>query len=239
MGKIICFFGSIGRCGTSQISLSLALRIHERYKDKRVLLIHAEEAAGDDYVKHIGICAEDIRPLLIGRLWDKSEITAKAGTDIGIGIIGGAGLPGSADTYHPDDVKAFLKDISLDYDYVLCDCGSDIAHGLSLGALSSADDRIMVICQSESSLHRFEWIRPYLEKLDLSADAYVLNKWEELSPFDDSYVKTRLGIDKVVRIRKSEKSGEAELKKIPLIKYKSRQFSDDIDEFVSFLNNEL
>lgn len=78
MGRILSFFGSRSRCGTSQTALSLALKLADIYPEKKVLLIHMEEAPGDEYTDAIRENMGTIRPLLENGLWAADEIFGRS-----------------------------------------------------------------------------------------------------------------------------------------------------------------
>ncbi len=227
MGRIVSFFGSRSRCGTSQTALSLALKLAGIYPEKKILLIHMEEAPGDEYTDGMRENMGTIRPLLENGLWAADEIFGRSLLKKNFYAIGGAGKPASAGLYHPAVSAAFLTDMAKQCDFVICDCGSDLSHGLCIGALTASDTRCLVIDQSESSLRRYEWMSELIRKIGAGPDVYVINGFMKNDPCDTVYVSERLRceIKKIFTLPFSKNGREAELCGRPLAEYKDRRYS--------------
>ena len=231
MGNIISFFGADGKCGTSQTVLSLAMMLAGERYGYRVLLIHAEEPLGDDYIPEISESMENIKPCLEDRLWDIESICSNASMKRKLGVIGGANRMASGSLYDPEKVMAFILDMASVYDFVLCDCGSDLSHGLSLGAMIASEKRCIVLSQGEKALRRYEWLKPMLSKLDLDGEIFICSRYSYSSPCDRYYIDHRLCLQKgsVIPVSFSEDGGRAEFYRRPLISFRNRKYAADIE----------
>ncbi|MBR0481942.1 MAG: hypothetical protein IJJ48_05675 [Firmicutes bacterium] len=232
MGSIVSFFGADSKCGTSQTVLSLALHLSERQPRYRVLLVHAEEDFGDDYIQDIGVSMGEIKPYLCERLWDAEEIAGDAALKYGFGLIGGAGMLSSGSLYHPEMVGGFLTDISAYYDFVLCDCGSDISHGLCLGALTVSDRSFAVLSQGEKALRKYEKLKALLGKLGLCKDGIVCCKYRDDQACDTGYMARRLHMekDRIFTVSCSPDGERAEFNRRPLMYFRGRKYTADIEK---------
>ncbi|MBO4819465.1 MAG: hypothetical protein J5528_04925 [Firmicutes bacterium] len=237
MGRIFSFFGADSKCGTSQTVLSLAMTAAGRHPELKVLLVNAEEALGDDYIPEISQSMEEIKPYLKDSLWDMESILRNSVLRKNLSIIGGANRTGSGSLYSPEKVRDFLLDAATFYDLVLCDCGSDICHGLSLGALISSGKRCIVLTQGEKALRRFEWLRPVLSKFDLDGDIYICCKYTDANPCDRYYIDHRLYLEKgsVIPVAFSEDGRKAEFYRRPLLSFKNRKYVSDIEKLAGSL----
>ena len=237
MGEIFSFLGTDSKCGTSQTVLSLATVLTGKYPEMKVLIFHAEEALGDDYIPVIQKSMEDIKPYLNDRLWDLESICSGALLKKNLSVIGGADRTASGGLYSPEKVEAFLLDLASVFDLVLCDCGSDICHGLSLGALISAEKRCMVLSQGEKALRRYEWLRPVLSKLDLDGEIFICCKYTDANPCDRYYMDHRLMLQKgsVIPVSFAPDGGKAEFYRRPLISFRNRKYTSDIERLAELL----
>ena len=228
MGKIVSFFGADSKCGVTQTVLSLSLALADR--GYGVLLIHTEEPLGDDYTPGLGISMEEIKPFLKDGLWDRDSILRSAAYRKNLSIIGGANRAASGSLFGPEKTAAFLSDLSDCFEYILCDCGSDLSHGLCLGALLAASFRVTVLGQGEKALKRYEWLRILLSRLEADGDLFAVCRYREDSPCDMGYISSRLSLekDRLVPVSFSPCGDRAEFYKMPLISFKNKKYEENI-----------
>ena len=240
MGSIVAFFGCGGKCGLSQTALSLALCEGGRPSSKKVLLVYAQEALGDDYIRGIRVSFKDLRHFLKDRVWDSFDICLRASVPGAVSVIGGADIAGSAPMFRPDDVCALIRELSEAYDLVICDCGSDISHGLSIGAMQSASSVYLVSDQSEKCLRRYEWLEPYFEKVGTVFSGTIIAGYQGGSPYDIAYLseKFRTGRNAVHIIPFSEKGILAETMRRPLIGFRERKYVSAVQTLAKRIEEE-
>jgi len=230
MSCIVSFFGADHKCGCSQISQCTAEKIATSHPELKVLLIHAEEKIGDDFSPNLGESIERIKPYIKGKLYDTEELLSKSNYLKNLYIIGGANELGSASIFHPDLASSFITEMKKLFDIILCDCGADLDHGLSLGSLFSADKLYIVYTQSESSIKRFEWMKCLFDKLELDTSHVIINKYTKRSPYDIKYFENRLGLqtENITTICKAEDGDMAEILEKSLLGFRNKAFSKDI-----------
>ena len=227
MGRIISFFGAQGRCGTSQTALCTAVKLSETIP---VLLVHLEEDTGDEYTPGLCESMERLRPFLRDGLWDMDETAARAKYSRNLSVIGGAGRPASSGQFYPEDTAAFLRALSERYSFVICDCGSDICHGLSFGGLTAAEKRFTVINQNENCFRRYERQKPLLERLSVADCSFILARQNKDHPCDRGCAEKRLGLDKgsMLSVGESSFGDEAEALGKALLSFGERKYACDI-----------
>ena len=226
MGVIASFFGAQPRCGLSQTVLSLAMYLAEQ--GAATLLVHLEDKPGDEYTPGLSESMERLRPFLRDGLWDLEEVYGKAFYSGNLSVIGGAGRPASSGLYYPEDTASFLRAVSERWEFILCDCGSDICHGLSLGGMQAADKRFIVLNQNENCLKRYEWQRELLKKLDADTGTYVVCMERKDSLYDRAYISKRLSAEKLIGIGVSQKGESAEVYGRALLSFRDRKYEEDI-----------
>ena len=227
MGRIYSFFGAHGGCGLSQTVLSLGLSL-----GGKVLLVHAEEALGDEYLTSVRISFGELLPYLDGCLLDPSDVAGRAYYKKGLSVIGGANRAASGRVYAPGDVGIFLKKMAARYDAVLCDCGCDVGSGLSFGAMAAADKRFMVLSENENCLRRYLLLEPLFEKQDLDICGYILCRLSDVLATGKNYAAKRLSLDaeKIYELPFSSFGAEAEFLGKALCESRDRRYRKSIEE---------
>lgn len=231
MGSVFTFMGADHRCGTSMISLCAAEHISKQKADWNILLIHSEAKSGDEYTPRLSANMELISPYISEELIDADEIKAKSKYKNNLYIIGGANDPLSSSKYNPDKFSIFLESCSENFDLIICDAGSEIEHGLAVGAIVSAKRMYVVAAQRESAFKRIEWYEGVLNQLRSGYDYCVINNYKTDSAYSLQYCANRLGIEmeKILRVGSSPYGDIAEIQEKSLLGFKSTSFKRDID----------
>lgn len=231
MTSIVSFFGADHKCGTGMISQCIAERIAYVAPNLKILLIHCNGRDGTDYSPTANESMDNIRPYMADQLIDGTEIFAKSHWKDNLHVIAGAKELGSASMYNPEMAGLMLKKLQNEFDLIICDSGSEIEHGLSLGSLISATSLYIVLTQSECAIRHYEWQKKLLDKLQIRANAYIINKFEKSSPYNVRYIKDRLMFEsnEVFAVRLSEYGVRAEYDERSLVNYPGSGFKKDID----------
>ena len=212
MKRIFTFHGEDKACGSAWLSRRTAEILAEKRKDLKILLVHAshsESASGRSDTS-----MERIRPYLTGRKALPDGIAERSKCAGDLYVITGAGPSDRSGTFPPDITESFLRNAAEEYDLVICDSGSELAQGLSLGALFASDSIYTVLRPEEESFLRFEWLRPLYKKLGLKIEGYVLDRFPRDGSYTEESVSQRLGVrtDKVFMI--PQEASRADLERI-------------------------
>lgn len=193
MKKIFTFHGEDVKCGSAWLARRTAEMIAEKRRDLKVLLVHASHS---DSAK-AGLSdtsMESIRPYMAARKSLPKGLAERAGCRGDLSVISGAGPSDRTGVFPPDQTESFLKRAAADYDLVICDSGSELVRGLSLGALFASDSVYSVFSESEESFRRFEWLRPLYEKLELKINGYILDRFSQDGVYTERIVSELLGV---------------------------------------------
>lgn len=193
MKKIFTFHGEDSKCGSAWLARRTAEMIAEKRRDLKVLLVHASHS---DSAK-AGLSdtsMESIRPYMAARKALPKGLAERAGCRGDLSVISGAGPSDRTGVFPPDQTESFLKRAAADYDLVICDSGSELVRGLSLGALFASDSVYSVFSESEESFRRFEWLRPLYEKLELKINGYILDRFSQDGVYTERIVSELLGV---------------------------------------------
>lgn len=231
MNNIISFFGGDHKCGTGMLSQCVAERIAAVMPRLKLLLIHTNGRLSAEYSPTVNESMDSIRPYLSDRLLDPDETFEKSRWKDNLHIISGARELGSGTIYDPEMTRYFLSVLRTRFDLILCDSGAEIEHGLSLGSLLSSDYLYLVITQSECAIRNYEFQAGILHKLQISANYFVINKFDKNNPYNNRYIQERLNMDseKVLTVRLSEYGTRAEYDERSLVNYPGTGFRKDID----------
>ncbi len=195
MKKIFTFHGEDSKCGSAWLARRTAEMIAEKRRDLKVLLVHASHsdsaAAG-----MTDTSMESIRPYMAAGKALPRGLAERAGCRGDLSVISGAGPSDRTGIFPPDQTESFLRRAAAEYDLVICDSGSELARGLSLGALFASDSIYSVFSESEESFSRFEWLRPLYEKLGLKINGYVLDRFPKDGVYTERIVSELLGVGK-------------------------------------------
>ncbi len=227
---VIVFHGADHKCGTSMVAQCTAEKLALDRPDLKVLLIHTESASGDDYSPMLNESIERMSPYIADRVLDTGEILERARVRDNLWIIGGVGDVCAAAAFHPDMTIYLLESLSRSFDAIICDSGSEVNSGVALGALLRADRLFMVMSQSGNALARYKRFSLLYERLGLSMDAFIINRYEKSAVYDVKSICEKLGLpeDKVFTVRMSGYSERAELDSRSLINYRDSGFIRDI-----------
>ncbi len=241
MGKIISFYGSDHRVGTSMMSQCAAERLALRFPDRQILLVHAEGRGCTGFSAGVSESMERIRPYLAERVIDPCEILEKARWRGNLAVIGGVSSPCSNYELHPDMACFFFEAMAGVCDLLVSDSGCEIERGIALGSLLSAQRIFVVLAQRESAIRRFEWLRDIYDRLEINMDRYVLNEYDKKSLFTEDYLCERLKLpkDSLFTVRRSSYGIEAEIEEKALIHYRDAGFLKDIDALAEEIGHEL
>jgi len=229
MGVVISFYGSDHKCGTSMIAQCFAEYTASKYKDTDVLLVHTESGDGEAYSPCVNESLETIRPYLAEKLIDCSSLMEKSRYKDNLFIIGGVAKPGTSSQYHPDMAQYLLASLASQFDYVICDTGSEIEQVMALGTLFCSDYIFVVTTQDEYSIRRYEWVSPLFQKLGIKPSGMIVNKYTKDEVNDTEIIAMRSGIEAnaLLLIRNAKNGKKAEQESKSLLMYKDNRFSRD------------
>lgn len=226
MGQILSFYGADHKCGNSMIAQCFAEYTAKKYPDQNVMLIHAENGEGLAYSPSVGESLESIRPYMAEKLIDCNAVMEKSRYKDNLFIIGGAAKPGTSNLYNPAMAQYLFASLSENFDYVICDTGSEIEHAMALGALYCSDAVYVVSLQEEYCIRRFEWVRPLLSKISINVSGLIINQYDEEEVNDKTLISLRSGIDEenIFCLRWTKNGRRAQEENKTLLAYKDARF---------------
>lgn len=175
MAKVITFFGTDAKTGTSLISASMAQFLAKQ--EKQVLLINASSELGNDYVKgEMPGCLDDLKQLSLIREEDVNMVTGKCGN---ISYISGVSNILEIRKYSTSTLIDLIGAISRSYDFIIIDGGYNIQYPLPVASLSAAGQRYYVITQNAKTVHRFRTVKDtVLNAMGMSSknEKIIINK---------------------------------------------------------------
>lgn len=135
----------------------------------------------------------------------------------------------------PQAMTEFVSELSKRFSLVICDIGSSLLLGLSLGAARACSVVIGVVTSGEACLRRYEWFLPLYERLGIFFDGFILNGVSGDCYYTPAEVRKRLGAskDNFYTVRRSAFSRSAEAEGKSLLCYRDRGFARDISGIVT------
>lgn len=238
MNNVFVFQGTDHKVGTTQITQSLSEYIADKHPEISVLLIYGDGGRGSEYCPHMRETIDRIRPFLAQSVINTEELKIKAKYKDNLFIIGGKDNPQSGKYLTLDMTEMLIEAVSREFSLVLIDAGSQMFDAVSLGSVFAADKIYLVLNQRESSLSHFEWAGCYYDKLGISFDKYIVNKYDRRNPYELEYISERLCLNKenifIVRNTGQEYIAEMENKSLYSLK-PSKLFIKDLEKIAEDL----
>ena len=150
-------------------------------------------------------------------------------------MIAGIDKEEEARYFLPDMAEALVQSLDNKFDLIIIDSGSDPDNGLTFGALKMKGLKFLVMEQVESSVKRYEKMREVYEKLSISFNRYILNKYLESDPITLNYISSRTDIDKPLffTVGYSDKARISEMEYRTLLETGGDKYKSDILKIVN------
>ena len=234
MGVIYTFFGADHKCGTSMIAQCVAERLSQKFPQCNVLLLHAESGCGRDFSPAVSESLDNIEKYLSEKVLDTSDFFRRSRYKDNLYILGGSAGIGNSANYHPEMCEYLLCELENCFQYIVCDGGCNIEHGMSLGALLSCSKSYLVSSQSESAIKRYGYVKPLFEKLDYRFEKLLVSKYDKRSIISKEMLASRLGFtpENSFCIPFSSFGNDAELDEKSLLCYRDNAFIKAIDTLI-------
>lgn len=241
MNGIYTFLGVDHKCGTSMICQSVAEWIARRKPEWRVLVMHAEADPSPVYTSGSRESMDRLRPELAEETYDADDVVQRSKCAGNLHVISGSDPLQSEGAFHPNHSDHLLRNLSEHFDVILCDSGSHIVHGLTLGSLFAAHGILLVAVQTETCLRRFERLLPLYERLNVRTLGCLINRHQNHHPFTASYFKARLGSFSApfFTVCESSHGSLAETEGRSLVHYRDRTFSRDIERVAGLILKDM
>lgn len=239
--NLYCFHGSDHKVGTTMISQSVAETIASNVPGMKLLLISMNGKESAEYVKEPPISIDEMKYHIDNKMISGSDFIKTCTHKGNFYMMGGVSNELEARYYYPDMAKYLLEEVSPEFDLVIADCGNELDNGLAIGALSVAEEIMMVATQQETAIRRFEKNRRVMDNLGVHISACIINKYLEQDPFGLNYLSDRIQIrkERVWKLESSAYSRQAEIDCKTLLEYKNDAFKKDVIAVSNYILNKI
>jgi len=230
MGQIVVFHGVEHRVGCTMISQSAAELISKEKKEINVLFAALNGRRSMEYMRENVVTVDDYKiELKCGIGIDKNTLSANKKAD-NFYVIGGIEKEEEVRYFVPGMTETLVESLQSNFDILIIDSGSDIDNGLAFGALKMDGIKYLVMEQSESSVKRYEKMAAIHEKLGISFNKHIINKYFEDDPLTQKYISSRLSIDSshFLNVVHSDRGRVSEMEYKTLLETAHEKYKSDI-----------
>lgn len=234
--RLFIFHGCDRKVGTTMIAHSIAKMLSNKLPDKKILMISLNGHDDIHYSKNNGSTIESIKMKVDNNLLSSQDLEMSCSRDDKLYVLGGVSGIFEHRNYSPEfPLKILGKALEL-FDIVVADCGNELDSGLCIGTLKSGGIPVMIMCQNQSTLIRYENSKKLYGAIGVNFCIYVINRYSDDDPNDVSYIRNRLDIkdSEVVFTVKDENSYSrlAEIDEQIILEYRCPGFSEDLRDIV-------
>ena len=238
MGNVIAFHGSDRKSGVSMTALSVSEELGRMHPDKTVLYLCLNCRCSADYFEGEVWFIQDMNLQVISRTLTVDEIKTRCRYEDNLYVLRGIRNPVDGREFIPDCAEYVLNLVKDEFDFIVCDTGSDLDDGLAMGALQRNCVRYMIISQSESGIRAYEKMGWLYKELDLTFDRIIINRYFPTDPYDVTYIAERLYRTKDMFhvVRTAGYCRQAEMEHKSLLRYRNDNYRTDIHELAEYIS---
>ncbi|MBR5228778.1 MAG: hypothetical protein IKV96_02965 [Firmicutes bacterium] len=240
MGNVLAFHGSDRKSGVTMTSLAVCQELVKMHPEKTVLLLCLNSRSGAEYLSEETCSIEDLRLHIVSRTLTAEELKMRCRYKDGFYVVTGLTDSVVGREYLPEMSEYLIGVAKEQFDFVVCDTGSDLDDGLALGAMTGSDKKYMVISQCESGLKGYEQNEWLYEKLGINFDRILINRFFPADPYDIDYISERLGRTKDMFhiIRTAGYCRQAEIDHKSLLEYRNDNYRVDINSLAEYISRQ-
>lgn len=241
MEKLFVFHGVDHKVGTTMISQSVAEHISNSYPDLKVLFMTLNGRESAEYVRETPQTIEGIKIHIDNKILDNETFKRSCKKTESLYMLAGILNESEERFYYPDTVRYLLDSVIPEFNIIIIDSGNEIDNGLAFGSLVSTNNRFLLISQQESVIKRWEKLRTIYEKLGISFENYIINKYYEEDPYGLSYIADRLELSKssLVKVEGVHYARRAEMDYKTLLEYRNDKYNENIEEISNLILNRI
>lgn len=228
--KVFAFHGAEYKVGSTMLTQSVAQMIAGGKKDVKVLLLFLNGRRSTDYCREDPESIEAVRASIDNKMLTLAEFMQICYRSDNLYMLAGVRRLFEQRFYGPQMSEYIIKLVRDSFDLILIDCGNELDNGLALGALRSADTRLLVLTQQESVLARYEALRSTYEMLKLTYQKIIVNKYIQDDPHDEAYLARRLQRHKkdMIAVLLAKYARQAEIDYRTLLDYNESGFREGV-----------
>ena len=241
MSQIVIFHGTSHRAGCTMIAQSAAELAAREKKELSVLFAALNGRKSSEYMSEDSASVDDFKiELKSGIGVDKSALNQSKRID-NMYVILGIGREEEVRSFLPEMAETLIHGLSEKFDLIIIDSGSVLDNGLAYGALKLKGLKYLIMEQTESSIARYEKMRPYYDKLDIGFDKYILSKYCPEDPLTENYISSRLSINKSLffEIGYQDKGRVSEIEYKTLLETGQDRYRADIAKITNVVMKEM
>ena len=230
MSEVVVFHGIEHKSGCTMTAQSVAELIAKERKELNVLFAALNGRKSTEYMREKVATVDDYKiQLKCGIGIDKNTLNPNRKTD-NLYVIGGIDKEEEVRYFVPDMAETLVGSLHNKFDLLIIDSGSDIDNGLAFGVLKMKSLKYLVMEQSESAIKRYEKMQGIYERLGISFNKYILNKYFESDPLTIKYISSRLAIDPslFIDVSYSDKGRVSEMEYKTLLETAHDKYRGDI-----------
>lgn len=242
--KIVTFFGTDSKVGTSQISQSVAELISNNTK-ANVLLTFLNGRPGISYLenKGNGLGLDSIRTKLFNNVLSVNELLDGCIKNENYYVLPGSYNITNNRFYHPKHIEKLLEVASKKFDVIIIDAGNsqNIELGMTIGSLNATSLRYLVTTQQESSYENYMLIENILkDKLNIKDFMLVINKYINDTNLINSYeLADKYKFTLATEVPFLEWGWQSEKEKKILLKYENEEYINNLAKLAKILCKQL
>lgn len=234
--RLFVFHGCDRKVGTTMISHCTAKLLSRKLTDKKILFVSLNGNDDIHYSKNNDSSIENIKMKADNNLLTAQDLETSCGRDEMLYVLGGVSGTFEHRNYSIDFSEKLIEKAFEVFDLVIADCGNVLDSGLCVGTLKSGGIPVMVMCQNQSNLIRYEKSRKIYEAIGVEFCFYIINRYSDNDPHDISYIRSRLDLSnnkEIFEVKdESAYSKLAEMDEQLIMEYRCPGFSEDMKDIV-------
>ncbi|QIB69938.1 hypothetical protein Ami103574_11665 [Aminipila butyrica] len=240
MKNLFAFHGVDHKSGVTMITQSVAELLAAQNSKLNILFMALNGRKSDSYLKGGIRTIDNFKLQMESKLLISKELARDCRYKGNLYVLGGLENEQEERYYFPEAARYLLEAAASSFDLVLVDTGSCLDSGLALGGLLSAAKRYLILTQQESNLSRYEQLKPLYEKVQISFEGWIVNRYIEEDPHTLKYVGERLFLDKekLARVQLCSWGRQAEREHKTLLDFRTDCYEEDISNLASTLAQE-
>jgi len=240
MGNVVAFHGSDRKAGVTMTSLAVCEELCRMHENRSVMFVCLNSRSGAEYFSEEVCSIDDLKIHLGSRTLTSDEIKMRCRYKDNFYVLTGLDDPVGEREFFPETSDYLLELIKDDFDFIVCDTGSELDDGLALGALQSSCERYLILSQCESGIRAYEKNEWLYEKLGLTFEKIVINRFFSSDPYDVAYVSERIGRTKDMfhTVRTAGYCRQAEMDHKSLLGYRNENYRMDICDLAEYMSRQ-
>ena len=240
MGNIFTFHGSDRKAGVTMTALTVCEELCRIHPEKTLFFMCLNSRSGAEYFSDEVCSFNDLKIYIGSRTLTVEEVKMRCRYKENFYVMTGVDDPVTGREFFPEESEYLLKLIKDEFDFVVCDAGSELDDGIALGALQNSSARYLVISQCESGIRAYEKNEWLYEKLGLTFEKIIINRYFSTDPYDVGYFAERIGRTKDIFhiVQTAGYCRQAEMDHKSLLEYRNENYRMDISDLAEYISRQ-